>query len=93
MPRLGEQEVIVSLLPDTEPLANSRSGRVAEVNHLAAMATLVDVSGEQIGSLSSLLGLETPGIEYLAGIRITISISDQSWSPTTISCAANPLTP
>ena len=37
------------------------------VNHLAALATLVDVSGEAIGSLATLLGLESLGIEYLGG--------------------------
>jgi len=37
------------------------------VNHLASLATLVDVKGESIGSLATLLGLESLGIEYLGG--------------------------
>jgi hypothetical protein len=37
------------------------------VNHLTSLATLVDVRGEAIGSLATLLGLESLGIEYLGG--------------------------
>ena len=37
------------------------------VNHLAALAGLVDVNQQPIGSLSTLLGLESLGIEYLGG--------------------------
>ena len=37
------------------------------VNHLASLASFVSVSLESIGSLSTLLGLESLGIEYLGG--------------------------
>ena len=41
--------------------------RNAIINHLLSLATIVDVKGQTIGSLASLLGLDSLGIEYLCG--------------------------